>query len=188
MLASIHPLGERARNNRWGLTVAAHAIGSWAGGVAVFGAAALVGRLTTLPAWPVAIAAAAVEVAVLTGRMRVPGPRRQVNEDWLHRYRGWVYGLGFGLQLGSALATIVTTAATYLALALTAATGSLAAGVVVGTIYGLGRSVPLLSAANVDRPHRLAAFHARLRALARPVQLTTAAGLVLIAAATTGAR
>ena len=39
MLSSIHPLGERARNNRYWVTVAAYAIGSVAGGV-VLGLAA----------------------------------------------------------------------------------------------------------------------------------------------------
>ena len=38
------------------------------------------------------------------------GRRRQVNEDWMARYRGWAYGAGFGLQLGLGVVTIVTTA------------------------------------------------------------------------------
>src|SRR5688572_4309873 len=109
MLSSIHPLGERSRHNRWGLTVAAHLLGSWAGGVVAFTAAAAVGLLlpttVTVLAAAAAVAAAALEVAG-----RVPGPRRQVNEDWLQRYRGWVYGFGFGFQLGTGLMTTVTTA------------------------------------------------------------------------------
>ena len=28
--------------------------------------------------------------------LRLPTTRRQVNEDWLGRYRGWVVGVGFG--------------------------------------------------------------------------------------------
>ena len=48
---------------------------------------------------------------------RVPGPRRQVDENWLATYRGWVYGAGFGAQLGVAFATIVTASATWIAFA-----------------------------------------------------------------------
>ena len=45
-----------------------------------------------------------------------PGPHRQVDERWLDRYRGWVYGVGYGAQLGFGLATVVSSAATYVAL------------------------------------------------------------------------
>ena len=38
-------------------------------------------------------------------------PRRQVNEDWIGRYRGWVYGAGFGAQLGLGFAVFVMTCA-----------------------------------------------------------------------------
>ena len=33
-----------------------------------------------------------------------------VHEQWLTRYRGWVYGVGFGAQLGFGLVTIITSA------------------------------------------------------------------------------
>lgn len=39
------------------------------------------------------------------GALRLPGPARQVDEDWLARYRGWVYGAGFGTQLGLGVVT-----------------------------------------------------------------------------------
>lgn len=183
MLSSIHPLGERSRHNRWGLTVLGHVVGSGAGGVTAFTLAAAVG--IALPdiaalAVVVAVAAAALEVASLRGR-RIPGPRRQVNEDWLQLYRGWVYGIGFGFQLGAGLLTIVTTAATYLALALTALAGDLRAGVVVGSVFGLTRALPLLMAGRVDRPDRLRVLHARIGALAEPVRVVTTTALVSLA-------
>ena len=181
MLSSIHPLGERGRNNRWGLTVAAHVVGSWAGGAAVFTLAAGLGLLLPDDAVWAAAAVAAVAAAVELRSGRVPGPRRQVNEDWLHRYRGWVYGVGFGFQLGAGLMTIVTTTAVYVALALTALAHDLTAGVLVGSVYGLARSLPLLAAGRVHTGQQLAALHARLRSLARPVELATNAGLVLLA-------
>lgn len=185
MLSSIHPLGERGRHNRWGLTVAAHVIGSWAGGVAAFTLAAVVGLVLPDDAvWAAAAVALAGAVLELRGR-RIPGPRRQVNEDWLHRYRGWVYGAGFGFQLGAGLMTIVTTAAVYVALALTALAHDVAAGVVVGSVYGIVRSLPLLAAGRVRDGAQLVALHRRLRSWARPVQLGTNTGLVLLALALT---
>lgn len=182
MLSSIHPLGERARHNRWGLTVAAHVMGSWAGGVAAFTLAASAGLLLPSGLVWVAAVAAVVAVAVEVRGRGVPGPRRQVNEDWLHRYRGWVYGVGFGFQLGTGLMTIVTTSAVYLALALTALSHSVGAGVAVGSVYGVARSLPLLAGRRVRDAAALAALHRRLRDLARPVQLATTSGLVVLAA------
>ena len=61
--------------------------------------------------------AAALVVDVSPLRRRLPTTRRQVNEDWMGRYRGWVYGGAFGAQLGSGVATIVTSAAVYAAVA-----------------------------------------------------------------------
>src|SRR5437764_34818 len=144
MLASIHPLGERARHNRWGLTAGAHALGLWVGALAVFGAAGLLGTVVRLPvqlAVPGTVAAAGLELWALRGG-RIPGPRRQVNEDWMRRYRGWVYGAGFGLQLGAAVATIVTSAAVYLALWLTVLEPR--AALAAGTVFGVGRALPVL--------------------------------------------
>lgn len=184
MLSSIHPLGERGRHNRWGLTVAAHVVGSWAGGIAAFTLAAVIGlALPDNAVWMAALIVAVAAAVELRGR--IPGPRRQVNEDWLHRYRGWVYGAGFGFQLGAGLMTIVTTAAVYAALALTALAHDVAAGAVVGSVYGIVRSLPLLLAGRVRTGAQLAALHRRLRALARPVQVGTTTGLVGLAAALT---
>jgi hypothetical protein len=185
MLASIHPLGERARHNRWGLTVTAHLLGSWAGGVAVFGAAALLGTALRVPsqvAVPGMAVAVGLEVWALRPGRRLPGPRRQVNEDWLGRYRGWVYGAGFGVQLGAGVVTIVTSAALYAALLLTVLAQSWQAGVVVGTVYGLGRAAPLVAAARVRHPEQLAAFHRRTQRMAQPVRLTGVAALAALAA------
>jgi hypothetical protein len=182
MLSSIHPLGERARHNRWGLTATAHLLGSWLGGLAVFGAAALLGVMTRPPAWlalPAAAAALVLDGRALLARRRVPGPRRQVNEDWLGRYRGWVYGAGFGVQLGAGLVTIVSSAALYLALALTVVRP--VAWLLAGTVFGVGRAAPVLSSRGIDRTERLMARHARLRALAQPVQVGAAAALVMVA-------
>ena len=55
MLASINPLGERARNTRWGRTVSWYLAGSLAGGVAVGAAAGGLGAALRLVAAPSAL-------------------------------------------------------------------------------------------------------------------------------------
>src|ERR1039458_3408232 len=118
MLASITPLGERSRGFSWSVTATAFAIGAVTAGAAAGAAVAAVGSL--LPAgtaWRTGALLVALAVAVAYDasplRSRLPTSRRQVNEDWLTRYRGWVYGVAFGAQLGVAVGTLVTPAAIY---------------------------------------------------------------------------
>ena len=103
MLASIHPLGERARDRSWGVTVGAYLLGSTLA-AALLGAA-LGGIGDALPLTPGAtaagvLAAGALALAADLGAFRLPTIHRQVDKDWLDRYRGWVVGVGFGFQLG----------------------------------------------------------------------------------------
>jgi MFS family permease len=172
MLASIHPLGERARAMSFTFTASAYVVGSVAAGVAAGVLLGLVGALAREVAAPgdglvaalmivVLVAAAALDLG-LAG-LRIPTVHRQVNEDWLHRYRGWVYGLGFGFQLGLGVVTIVTTATVYATLALALLAGSAGAGLVIGAAFGLARAVPLLTVARVREPGQLLATHRRLR-------------------------
>src|SRR5436190_18791105 len=115
MLGSITPLGERSRGRRWGITVTAFALAAGAAGAALGAALGAAGGLVDVSATPrtalLGLAVAAAVVVDVVPGVRAPGPRRQVNEAWLHRYRGWVYGAGFGLQLGLGVTTIVSTAA-----------------------------------------------------------------------------
>ena len=183
MLSSIHPLGERARSNRWALTVTTFTIGAVvAGSLVGFVLGALGSATVSLgsSALLVATATAALLAGVLdlTG-VRSPGPARQVNETWIGAFRGWVYGGGFGLELGLGLLTYVVTwgvYATYLAALLTASPVS---GAIVGASFGLGRSLSLWLAGYVDRPSRLTAFNRRL-AGAGPV-IRRASGVVFAA-------
>ncbi|MEX1133648.1 MAG: hypothetical protein WED83_02255, partial [Acidimicrobiia bacterium] len=71
-------------------------------------------------------------------------PRRQVNENWIGRYRGWVYGAGFGLQLGVGFAVFVMSWGYWAMLAITFVSGSAAIGALLGATFGVGRGLLLL--------------------------------------------
>src|SRR3954447_7454341 len=158
MLASISPLGERARSSRWGVTVTAYVLGSVLGGAALGLLAAALGSL--LPSsWHGSPTADGLVAALLlaglaldsgVGRLRLPTWRRQVDEAWLGRYRGWVYGAGFGLQLGLGVVTIVTSSTVYATVVLAAVTGSVGAGALVGAVFGVVRSLPVLALRRVE--------------------------------------
>lgn len=198
MLASIHPLGERARQQRWSVTVTAHIAGAVVGGAVATAAAgllgwALAGGATASAAVPWLGAAVCLACLVLdAGALpwSLPTLRRQVNEDWLARYRGWVYGGGFGFQLGLAVATVVTTATVYAALVLALLTRSPVQGALMGATFGLVRSSALLTVAKVDRPELLWRVHRRWQRLAAPSRVCglAATGLVATALLVAGAR
>ena len=167
MLTSITPLGERGRGARWKVTVAAFTIGAVVGGAAVGAALGWLGeRLWTwvsLGATPrLGLAAALVVAGGLWDagllHARLPSVRRQVNEDWMHRYRGWVYGVSYGAQLGAGIATIVTTAAVYTAFAACMLAGDTTVGLAIGATFGAVRAIPLLTVRRVSSPHGLQSF------------------------------
>jgi len=190
MLGSITPLGERSRGRRWGVTVTAFTLAATAAGAALGAVLGAAGGLVDLSATTrTGLLAAAVAVAVavdLAPGLRAPGPRRQVNEAWLHRYRGWVYGAGFGVQLGLGVTTIVSTAAVYATGAAAFLAGSAAAGALVGGAFGLARAATLLAAGGVDEPGALATLDRRLVAWERPARvaaLVAEAALIALAVA-----
>lgn len=184
MLSSIHPLGERGKGNRFGLTAGAFVIGALLGGLATgavvgvvgLGVRAVVGS-TLAPATVVlvALAGAAFEQ---TGRA-LPSVPRQVDEDWLHEYRGWVYGAGFGFQLGAAMLTFITTAAVYVALAASLLVGHVGASVSIMGTFGLARGLSIVPARRIDDPERLVSFHRRLQATAPLVRRASTSALVV---------
>ena len=191
MLSSIHPLGERSRNNRWSVTAAAFVIGATLGGAGLGSALGLV----ALPVgayvdprfrWLVVglVAAVAVVVDLRSGGAALPSWQRQVNEDWLGTYRGWVYGLGFGLQLGVGLATYVTTALIYVMLVTAVASGTFVGALVVISVFGATRGIVLLSVGRVDSPEGLLSYHRRLARAARPARAV--GGITLAAVAAVG--
>jgi hypothetical protein len=178
MLTSINPLGQRARGHGWGLTVALFTLASVLGGATTGAVLGALGELVHVPLW-VAALACALAVVLDLGR-RVPSGRRQVDEDWLTRYRSWVYAVGFGWQLGTGVVTIVTSAATYALLVLLVALG-LPAAAVVGAAFGLVRALPLLLGRRALSPDLLRALARRLEH-ARPLaERVTAATLATAA-------
>jgi hypothetical protein len=184
MLSSIHPLGERARSNRWWVTVTAFTMAAMAAGAALGAAASAVGGAVITaplsPVWPVMVLVAA-GVADLFG-VPVPWFHRQVNERWIGTYRGWVYGAGFGAQLGVGLSTFVVTWAVPALIIVLGMVGDVFTGIIAGVAFGFGRSIPLLTAGWIDRPSRLGRFHSSMAALGRPAHLTAAVSLLSLAA------
>lgn len=188
MLSSIHPLGERARNNSFGVTATAHALGALTGGAFVglfFGGAGdlIVGEAA--PAWVAGLVVAMAVLLDLAG-VAVPSSRRQVNERWLDVYRGGVYGAGFGFQLGAGVVTIVSTWLVPALLVSAALTASWWQGLVVGAAFGLARGGALLTVAGVDTAEGLRRYHLRLhqsRRLIRWVVLVAASAAALAAGA-----
>jgi hypothetical protein len=179
MLASINPLGERARNQSYPITVAAYVAASTAAAALLGGALGALGApFANHAQWAIAIALLALAGLLLDTRvlgLRVPGPHRQVNEDWLTTYRGWVYGGGFGAQLGLGFTTIVNASATWIAFACALGSGSAVAGALIGTFFGLVRALPILSTARTHSPVALRTRLGRLdRAQPRVVVLVLA--------------
>ncbi len=186
MLSSIHPLGERARNNSWALTTFAFTLGSVVTATAIGSLLGLAGSAlpfdTTTRLVVVAVAASVAGILDLSGR-RSPGPRRQVDERWIGTYRGWVYGAAFGAQLGTGVATFVVTWGVWATFVAELMSGSMFAGAIIGAVFGLGRSVGLIATMRIDRPTRLSAFHGTMQRLATPVHRLAGTATVLVALA-----
>jgi hypothetical protein len=192
MLASITPLGERGRQSRWGVTATMYVIGSLIGGAAIGAAAGLLGWVALggidslgavgLRARVAALAATlAVGMAWELARGGVPGPRRQVDERWLDRYRGWVYGLGYGAQLGAGLTTVVVSSSVYIVPVAAVLTARPPIGGAIGAVAGGLRGVSVLVARPVVSPQRLVAFHVRMRLIERPVRTAALASQLALA-------
>lgn len=178
MLTSINPLGERGRGHQWGRTAALYVIASAVGGATVGLVLGALGELVRVPLWVGAVVCVLALVLDLVGR--VPTGRRQVDEDWLTRYRRWVYAGGFGWQLGTGVVTIVTSASTYAMLALLVIAG-LPVGVVAGAVFGLVRALPIILAGRAHTPEALRALALRIERGRRTAHVATMVALGLAA-------
>jgi hypothetical protein len=174
------------------VTVAAFLLGATGAGALAGAAAGALGALLGADslgagARLLMLGAAVLAAIAIDARGRpVPGPRRQVDERWLDRYRGWVYGLGYGAQLGLGVTTIVTSAATYVALlAAFLSAGALRGALVMGC-YGAVRGLTPLTAARIRSPQQLIALHGWLERRRQPVALGAVAVLAAIMLAALG--
>jgi hypothetical protein len=184
MLSSIHPLGERAKGNRYAVTAGAHLVGGALGGATTGALLGAVGMWLVPHSGSVAlIAGAACVTAVafeLAGK-QPPSWRRQVNEDWLTEYRGVVYGFGFGYELGLGWATIVTSAITWAVLGCALLSASVIGGALIGSAFGLARASVLVAARGITTPDALRGFHAAMADNARRARSATVIGLAAAA-------
>jgi hypothetical protein len=179
MLSTVIPMAEAARGHRYRSTAAFFWIGAVLGGatlglgaaclaalVSLFGAS---GTATTALAGLAAVAALALDARLIGPPL--PHHRRQVDEDWLNRYRSWVYGGGFGWQIGTGLSTYIMTAAVYLVIALAALTASPVAAFWLCVLFGALRGSAVLLGARLTDADALRRFHARFDALREPVRI-----------------
>ena len=183
MLTSIHPLGERARNQSYWVTVAWYLFGSLAGGILVGAVGGGIGSWLPAGEWRLAavvVVGLAGATLDLLGR-RPPSVHRQVDENWLSRYRGWVYGLGFGLQLGTGVVTIVTTAAVYATVAMTVLIGSVGIGALIGGLFALARGAVVLSARHETNHETLRSRMRHLQSRLPRARIAVVAAQVLVA-------
>ncbi len=192
MLASITPLGERGRDQRFALTVTAYGLGSVLAATllgAVLGGLGwlLVGRIDAGARLGVGAVLALGAAALDRRGGAIPSWHRQVNEDWLATYRGWVYGLGFGVQLGLGVVTIVTTASVYLLWAGVFLAADPVIGGVAGATFGLVRALPVVLSARLRQPAAVGArvgrfdrWDGRFRTVTVTTELIAAAAVLLM--------
>lgn len=185
--AQIHPFGEQSRGNVWGVTMTAFTVGSMAAAAALTAVTGFVGGVLfefgESAEW-LAAALAVIAGSLDLSPIRPWTPRRQVNENWIGRYRGWVYGAGFGLQLGLGFAVFVMSWGYWAMLAIALVSGSAAIGGLLGAAFGLGRGLLLLLSRQSTTPERLRRFHTSM--MQAKAAVFTATGLVTLAAGLVG--
>jgi hypothetical protein len=191
MLSSITPMTEAGRGNRFSVTARWFVLGGIVGGLSLgvlaAGGAALLAQadLSDHIRWGVgavvAIATASIDLGVFG--IELPIFKRQVNDAWLRRYRGWVYGAGFGWQIGFGVATYIMTAGVFLTIGLAILGASPASAVAIGAMFGLARGSAVFIGRSATTPAALAAVHAKLDALG-PTARVAALVVQLVAAVT----
>jgi hypothetical protein len=186
MLSTVTPMAERGRGHRFWVTAAWFVAGALAGGATLGGAAALGAALcsgiSTDAALVVAGASALVGAVVDAGLVGVRPPffKRQLDDAWLDRYRGWVYGAGFGWQIGVGFATYIMTTAVPVTVVLAVLSGQPVVAVGVGLLFGLVRGSAIAISAPATTTAALARIHRRFAALEAPVRQASAVALVVV--------
>ena len=178
MLSQITPVAEAGRNQRYARTACWFIVGAGAGGLTLGGVAAvlavIVAALDVGHGTAIVIGAVcAFTAAVIDSRVLGFGPpfvRRQVNENWLSRYRPWVYGSGFGWQIGTGVVTYMMTVAVPLIVVFAALSASPWAALGLGVIFGVVRGLAVLLSAPLRSQSDLYSFHRRFTRAGEPVR------------------
>ncbi len=176
MLSQITPMAEAGRQQKFARTAGWFIAGAVLGG-ATLGALIATGAFAVSglsPTTAIALVAAfSFVAAAIDSHLFGFGPpfvTRQVNEQWLSKYRAWIYGGGFGWQIGAGITTYVMTAAVPLMIVVGALTGNPWAAIAIGTTFGLARGLAVLLGARLHSPAALIAFHRRFDAWGEPVR------------------
>ncbi len=178
MLSQITPLAEAGRQQRFSRTAAWFVAGAVVGGAmlgaVIAGGARVTAAADLRPSTAIAfVVAFSFVAAAVDARLFGFGPpflTRQVNEEWLSKYRAWVYGGGFGWQIGAGVTTYVMTAAVPLMIVVGALSANAWAAVAIGTTFGLARGLAVLLGARLHSPAALLAFHRRFDGWGEPVR------------------
>jgi len=190
MVSTLTPLAERSRGRRWpaaaGWFVLGGTLGGLSSGLLLAVPAAAVGALDIGVAWRTgAVGVVAVVAGVWDlhrGRGALPHHRRQVDEQWVDRYRQWATAGGWGLQIGTGWATYIMTSGVYLAAIAAVATGSAVTAVALGAGFGLLRGLAVFLGVRIDRPERLLRIHRWLDASAHRSRVAAAGAWFAVAA------
>ncbi len=171
MLSTITPLAERLRGHSYGVTASWFVLGSMAGGASLGVLCALgavlvhaVGLGTTFALW--SSATVGVIALLADGNVRgfnLPAIPRQVNEQWVDRYRPIVYGIGFGWQIGAGFTTYVMTAANYVLVSIAISSGSPLTAFSLCVLFGIARGAGILVGSGVTTTAKLLEVHAWLQ-------------------------
>ncbi len=173
MLSTVTPVAERARGHRYGATATWFVVGATLGGATLAAGAALLAGLADAfdVSESAALTIAAVTAALATASdlrvlgFHLPLHTRQVNEEWLAKFRPWVYGAGFGGQIGVGFATYIMTGGIYLMVVLAALTRDPVVAFAVVTGFGFVRGLAVFLSARLDTPAKVFAFHRRFDAI-----------------------
>jgi hypothetical protein len=177
MMGSITPLGQRARGSRFWPTATAYIVSSASAGLLVGVVLGVVGSpLAHTLSWTARIEILAtgtlvgLAADVRLGGLRLPTVHRQVNEEWMLRYRGPVFGAGFGFQLGLGFVTIVSTSAIYATMLAELLVGDVVTAALIGITFGAVRALPILAVAGVREPRQLGRVQVVLARWGTPVR------------------
>jgi hypothetical protein len=186
VLASITPLGQRGRHSSYGEILIALICGAALGGIAAgvvmgaLGMALTEGLSAAERAWLLGLGLVLAGAADLRlFGINVPSSNRQVNENWLGAYRGWVTGFGFGIQLGVGVATVVSTAGIYALFFAEFLSGSVLGGAAIGLVFGLARGLISLTSSGVETSADLARLTVWIERCREPVAKGVGIGLLL---------